>query len=164
MAAKIDIQEEIRKIASEMAAGAEKKALEVSTAATMKAAEVSSTAIAKALDVSTLAAQRAADAATAAATIATTTSKDLEYMRKDIAETKADVKEIKNSLTDKFVEKEEFISHLTSDLKYHDYEEREKAKFVTQDQFSTVKSIVYGMTGTILFAVLTSLMYLVIKR
>lgn len=102
---KLNIQEEIRKLTLEQSAVTERKALEVSDLAKAKAAEVSSMAIAKALDVSTLAATKAADAASAAAAIAISTGKDLEYMKKEISDTRADVKEIKDRLDNKFVTK-----------------------------------------------------------
>lgn len=106
--AKMNIQDEIRRITNETAASAAAKALEVAEQAKTKAAEVSTLAIAEALKAATLAATKAADAASAAATIAASTSKDLEYIKKDISDTKADVKEIKDKLDNKYVNKEDF--------------------------------------------------------
>jgi uncharacterized protein (DUF2147 family) len=132
--AKMNLQEEIRRITNELAAGAEKKALEVSTQAMLKAsevadlakvraAEVSSMAIAKALDASTLAAEKAAAAAAAAASVATATNLDLTYIKKDIADTKADIKSINEKLDNKYTSKEEFrttrdlVNKLDAELK-----------------------------------------------
>lgn len=105
--AKLSIQDEIRRITNETTAVATAKALEVAEQAKQKAAEVSSIAIAKALEAATLAATRAAEAAAAASSIAASTSKDLEYMRKDIAETKEDIKKINDKLDNKFSTKED---------------------------------------------------------
>lgn len=105
--AKINIQDEIRRITNETASAATAKALEVAEQAKQKAAEVSSTAIAKALEAATLAATRAAEAAAAAASIAASTSKDLEYIKKDIADTKLDIKSINEKLDNKYSTKEE---------------------------------------------------------
>lgn len=108
MASKINIQDEIRRITSETANLAASKALEVAELAKQKAAEVSTLAIAEALKAATLAATKAADAASAAATIAASTSKDLEYIKKDISDTKSDVKEIKDKLDNRYVTKDDF--------------------------------------------------------
>jgi cobalamin biosynthesis Mg chelatase CobN len=145
---KIDITEEIKRITSEIAAEASAKALEVSTQATAKAAEVatlatakaaevSTLAVSKALDAATLAATKAADAATAAASIATATSLDLTYIKKDISETKKEVEMINTKLDN---------------------------KFVTKDEFATVKLITYGLVATIMVSVIGGLMYLLIHR
>lgn len=162
-----------------MAASAEKKALEVSSTAMAKAsevadlakvraAEVSSMAISKALDASTLAAEKAAQAAVAAAQVATATSLDLTYIKKDIADTKNDIKDIKLMLDDKYVNKEEFTNHLNIDLKYHDDEARRNdalhASIVTKEQFTTVQSIVFGLVGLILTSVFGGLMYMLIHK
>ena len=154
---KVTIQDEIRRISNENAAVIASKALEVSEAAKAKAAEVSSLAIAKALDTSTIAAQKAADAASAAAAIAISTSKDLEYIKKDIADTKLEIAKINDKLDNKFVTKEEFISR-------KNMVDKEIDGFITTSDFSTVKGIVYGLCGTILISVITGLMYLLIKR
>lgn len=107
MASKLSIQDEIRRITNETAAAATAKALEVAELAKQKAAEVSTLAIAKALDASTLAATKAADAASAAAQIAASTSKDLEYIKKDIADTKLEIGKINEKLDNKYSTKEE---------------------------------------------------------
>jgi|ERR1035437_8193630 flagellar motility protein MotE (MotC chaperone) len=104
---KLNLQDEIRRVTNETAAAAASKALEVSELAKSRAAEVSSIAMAKALEVATLAATKAADAASAAANIAAATSKDLEYIKKDIADTKADIKAINEKLDNKYATKEE---------------------------------------------------------
>lgn len=104
---KVSIQDEIRRITNETAAAATAKALEVAELAKQKAAEVSTLAIAKALDASTLAATKAADAASAAAQIAASTSKDLEYIKKDIADTKLEIKNINEKLDNKYSTKED---------------------------------------------------------
>lgn len=109
--AKSSIQDEIRRITNETAANAASKALEVAELAKQKAAEVSTLAIAKALEAATLAATKAADAASAAAQIAASTSKDLEYIKKDIAETKLDISKINEKLDNKYVSKED--AHIT---------------------------------------------------
>jgi hypothetical protein len=134
---KLNITDEIRRITNETAANAASKALEVAEQAKSKAAEVSTLAIAKALEAATLAATKAADAASAAATIAASTSKDLEYIKKDISDTKLDIKAINEKLDN---------------------------KFVTKDEFSTVKTIVYGLVGLILTSVIIALMYTIIKK
>jgi hypothetical protein len=108
--AKINIQDEIRRITNETAAMAASKALDVAELAKQKAAEVSTLAIAEALKAATLAATRAAEAASAAATIAASTSKDLEYIKKDIADTKSDIKDIKDKLDNHYVNKDDFSS------------------------------------------------------
>lgn len=105
--AKTSIQDEIRRITNETAAQAASKALEVAEQAKAKAAEVSTLAIAEALKAATLAATRAAEAASAAANIAASTSKDLEYIKKDIAETKTDIAKINEKLDNKYSTKEE---------------------------------------------------------
>lgn len=107
MASKLSIQDEIKRITNETAAAAASKALEVAELAKTKAAEVSTLAIAKALEAATLAATRAAEAASAAAAIAASTSKDLEYIKKDISDTKAEVKSINEKLDNKYATKEE---------------------------------------------------------
>lgn len=107
MTSKLDIQEEIRKITNETAAVAAARALEITEQAKQKAAEVSSLAIAKALDVATLAAEKAASAAAAAANIATATSLDLSYIKKDIADTKNDIKAINDKLDNKYSTKDD---------------------------------------------------------
>lgn len=107
MASKQNITDEIRRITNETAALAASKALEVAEQAKTKAAEVSTLAIAEALKAATLAATKAADAASAAANIAASTSKDLEYIKSDIAATKADIKEINIKLDNKYSTKEE---------------------------------------------------------
>lgn len=158
--AKQNIAEEIRRITNETAAIAAAKALEVSETAKSKAAEVSTLAIAEALKAATLAATKAADAASAAATIAASTSKDLEYIKKDISETKADVKEIKDKLDNEYVNKEEFRKveqEIANIIVY-------RTNFVTKDQFSVVKSIVYGMVTLILVSVVGGLMALLIQK
>jgi len=104
---KINITDEIRRITNETAATATAAALKVAEDAKSKAAEVSSLAISKALDASTLAATRAAEAAAAAAQIAASTSKDLEYIKKDIADTKQDIKSINDKLDNKYSTKED---------------------------------------------------------
>src|ERR1035437_8441532 len=104
--AKINIQDEIRRITNETAAMAASKALDVAELAKQKAAEVSTLAIAEALKAAT----RAAEAASAAATIAPSTSKDLEYIQKDIADTKSDIKDIKDKLDNHYVNKDDFSS------------------------------------------------------
>jgi phosphoribosylaminoimidazole carboxylase (NCAIR synthetase) len=140
-------------------------------------------AISKALDASTLAATKAAEAAAAAASIAASTSKDLEYIKADIAATKLDIKSINEKLDNKYVSKEDFRP--TKDIvdkiedKYVTKQEllnhsiaNETAlsdikkileKLVTIDQFSTVKTIVYGMCGLILIAFMSGLIYLVLR-
>lgn len=105
--AKLSIQDEIKRITNETAAAAASKALEVAELAKQKAAEVSTLAIAKALEAATLAATRAAEAASAAASIAASTSKDLEYIKKDISDTKIDIKAINEKLDSKYVSKED---------------------------------------------------------
>ena len=156
-AAKLNITEEIRRITNETAAAAASKALEVSELAKSRAAEVSATAMAKALEVATLAATKAADAASAAANIAASTSKDLEYIKKDIADTKQDIKAINDKLDNKYVSKEEFKT--TKDIT-----EKMSEKYITKDQFATVKNIVYGLVGLMLSGVVMGLMYMLIKR
>ena len=150
---KVNITDEVRRIVNETASKATAEALAVSEQAKTKAAEVSSMAIAKALDASTLAATRAAEAASAAATIAASTSKDLEYIKKDISDTKADIKEIKDKLDSKYVTKEDFNGIKT---------ELEKVMENT-NQFATVKAVVYGMCGLILTGVVGAIMYLIIR-
>lgn len=150
---KVNIQDEIRRITNETAASAAAKALDVAEQAKTKAAEVSTLAIAEALKAATLAATKAADAASAAATIAASTSKDLEYIKKDIADTKTDIKEIKDKLDTKYVSKEE-----------HNVILKDMESFITKDQFSTVKNITYGMVGIILTSVMGGLMYLLINK
>lgn len=105
--AKINIQDEIRKITNETAANAASKALEVAESAKAKAAEVSALAISEALKAATLAATKAAEAAAAAANIAASTSKDLEYIKSDIAATKLDIKAINEKLDNKYQTKED---------------------------------------------------------
>jgi len=104
---KVTIQEEIRRITNETAAAAASKALEVAELAKTKAAEVSTLAIAEALKAATLAATKAADAASAAAAIAASTSKDLEYIKSDIAATKLDIKAINEKLDNKYPTKDD---------------------------------------------------------
>lgn len=159
--AKLDIQEEIRRITSQTAADAASKALEVAELAKTKAAEVSTLAIAEALKAATLAATKAADAASAASTIAASTSKDLEYIKKDIADTKNDIKEIKEKLDNKYVNKEEFgvLEKAVGCIAI-----KVDGRVETYSQFSTVKNLVYGTVGIILTAVLTSIVYLVVRR
>jgi methionine synthase II (cobalamin-independent) len=154
--AKINIQDEIRRITNETAANAASKALEVAEAAKAKAAEVSALAISEALKAATLAATKAAEAASAAANIAASTSKDLEYIKTDIAATKADIKEINQKLDNKYTTKEESLT-LAKEVE-------RIAKIVdSYSQYPTVKAIVYGLAGLILTAVVGGLMYLVIK-
>jgi hypothetical protein len=138
---------------NETASEAAGKALEVAEQAKAKAAEVSTLAIAKALEAATLAATKAADAASAAATIAASTSKDLEYIKKDIADTKADVKEIKDKLDEKYVTRADFLSR---DVLID--------RMVTKEEFSLVRIIVYGMCALMLSSVIGGLMYLIINK
>ena len=181
---KVNIQDEIRRITNETAANAASKALEVAEQAKAKAAEVSTLAIAEALKAATLAATKAADAASAAAQIAASTSKDLEYIKKDIADTKNDIKSINDKLDNKFLSKEDFrptkdfvdkiedkfstkqelVNH--SIVNENAFNEIKKSldKLVTLDQFSTVKAIVYGMCAIILTSVVGGLMYLIIRK
>lgn len=154
---KVNIQDEIRRITNETAASAASKALEVAEQAKTKAAEVSTLAIAEALKAATLAATRAAEAAAAAANIAASTSKDLEYIRKDIEATKLDIKEIKEKLDNKYLSKEEFRP-------YKDASDKLEDKFVQKEQFSNVRNIVYGMVGLILTSVMGGLMYLLLHK
>lgn len=161
---KLSIQDEIRRITDETASAATAKALEVSEQAKQRAAEVSSMAIAKALDASTLAATRAAEAASAAATIAAATSKDLEYIKKDIADTKTDIKEIKEKLDSKYVTKEEFVDHTRNQEKNQSELLIKLEKLITVDQFSTVRNIVFGMVAVILISVIGGIMALLISK
>lgn len=101
------IADEIKRITNETAAVAAQKALEVADLAKQRAAEVSSMAIAKALDASTLAAEKAAQAASAAAQVASATNLDLSYIKKDIADTKTDIKAINEKLDNKYQTKED---------------------------------------------------------
>lgn len=144
MANKINIQDEIRRITNELAAGAEKKALEVSSLAMaraaeiadlakQKAAEVSAMAISKALDASTLAAEKAAQAAVAAAQVASVTSLDLTYIKKDIMETKLEIQSINDKLDNKYLSKEEFRP--TKEVV-----DRIEGKYASKDEFSTMKT------------------------
>lgn len=157
MANKMNLQEEIRRITNETAANAAAKALEVAEMAKTKAAEVSTLAIAEALKAATLAATKAAEAAAAAAQIAASTSKDLEYIKKDIAETKTDIAKINEKLDNKYTTKDE-----TSSLR----KELEETKKVVDSysQYPTVKAIVYGLCAIILTSVMGGLMYLVINK
>jgi len=150
---RINIQDEIRRIINETSANAASKALEVAEDAKSKAAEVSTLAIAEALKASTLAATRSAEAVSAAATIAAATSKDLEYIKKDISDTKTDVKEIKAKLDDKYVTRVDFAAR--GDL---------IAQMITKEQFSTVRAIVYGMVALIMSSVVGGIMFLVIRK
>ena len=161
---KQDLTEEIRRITNETAALAASKALDVAEQAKAKAAEVSTLAIAEALKAATLAATKAADAASAAATIAASTGKDLEYIKKDISDTKSDVKEIKDKLDNKYVNKEEYLSHLNENVNHYNLVDKREDTFITKEQFSTVKIVVYGMVGIILSSVMAGLMYLVIHK
>lgn len=163
MASKISIQDEIRRITNETAAAAASKALEVAESAKAKAAEVSALAISEALKAATLAATKAAEAASAAASIAASTSKDLEYIKADIAVTKLDIKSINEKLDNKYVTKEDFSLHSTTDDKYHAEQDRTRESFVTKDQFSVVKSIVYGLVSMVLVAFMSGLVFLVFK-
>ena len=172
MATKMNLTDEIRRITNENAASVAATALQVAEQAKQKAAEVSSLAIAEALRAATLAATKAADAASAAATIAASTSKDLEYIKKDIADTKSDIKEIKDKLDDKYVTKTAMDVFVRANDARHVEEGKIVDKFANQvekcavilEQFTTVKNIVYGATALILIAVFTSLVYLVVKR
>jgi len=157
MNARINLQDEIRRITNETAAAAASKALEVSELAKSRAAEVSSMAMAKALEVATLAATKAADAASAAANIAAATSKDLEYIKKDIADTKQEIKTINEKLDNKYVTKDEYKA-------CKDITDRLDDRFITKDQFSTVKSVVYGLVALIMTSVITGLMWMLIHR
>jgi len=158
--ARVNISDEIRRITSETATAAASKALEVSELAKSKAAEVSTLAIAEALKAATLAATKAADAASAAATIAASTSKDLEYIKKDISDTKSDVKDIKDKLDNKYATKEE----VTLVIKSIDDMINTRSMLVTKEQFSGVKTVVYGMVGLILTAVVIAIMTLVLRK
>src|ERR1035437_4081653 len=159
--AKVNLQDEIRRITNETAASAASKALEVAELAKQKAAEVSTLAIAEALKAATLAATKAADAASAAATIAASTSKDLEYIKKDIADTKADVKEIKDKLDNKYVTKEEF-SIIKSGIAQTETKVDGRSDLIAQ--IPTIKAIVYGMVSVILLSVISGLMYILIHK
>ena len=183
MASRLNLQEEIRKITNETASAAAAKALEVADLAKQKAAEVSSMSISKALDASTLAAEKAASAAVAAAQLATATSLDLSYIKKDIADTKTDIKSINDKLDNKYVSKEDFRPTKDTVDKIEDrYSTKQELvahsianenvlkeikvvldKLVTADQFSTVKNIVYGMVGLILVSFMGGLIFLVLK-
>lgn len=158
---KVNIADEVRRITNETASAAAAKALEVAEQAKQKAAEVSSLAISKALDASTLAATKAADAASAAATIAASTSKDLEYIKADISSTKLDIKEIKEKLDSKYTTKEE-----TSALRKYieDLAKIVESRSEMYSQFSTVKSLVYGLVGLILIAFVGGLITLVLEK
>lgn len=101
------LQDEIRRITNENAATTAAKALEVAELAKQKAADTAALALTEALKVSTLAATKAADAASAAAQIAASTSKDLEYIKKDITSMGAEVKAINMKLDDKYTTKED---------------------------------------------------------
>lgn len=180
---KINIADEIRRITNETAANAASKALEVAEQAKAKAAEVSTLAIAEALKAATLAATKAADAASAAAQIAASTSKDLEYIKKDISDTKNDIKainekldikyvskeeflptkEMYNKLEDKFALKQELINHARIDVDTFTEIKLSLNKLITVDQFSTVRAVVYGMVGLILTSVMGGLMYLLLN-
>ena len=161
---KVSIQDEIRRITNETAAAAAAKALEVAELAKQKAAEVSTNAIAEALKAATLAATRAAEAAAAAAAIAAATSKDLEYIKKDIADTKTDIKAINEKLDNKYLTKVEFTEHIIN--KEKDIAEINKSieRLVTTDQFSTVRNVVYGLVSVMLTSVVGGLMYLLIHK
>lgn len=181
---KPNIQDEIRRITNENAAAVAAKALEVSETAKQKAAEVSSLAITEALKVATLAATKSADAVSAAAQIAASTSKDLEYIKKDISDTKSDIKSINDKLDNKYVSKEDFRPtkeivdkvedrySLKQDLINHSIANEAAlkeikevlSKLVSTDQFSTVKMVVYGLVGIILTSVVGGLMYLLINN
>ena len=152
----MNLQDEIRRITNETAALAASKALEVSETAKAKAAEVSTLAMTEALKVATLAATKAADAASAAATIAASTSKDLEYIKKDISDTKLQIEKINDKLDNKFVTKEEFNSR-------KEIVDKEVNSFINKSDFSTVKAIVYGMVGLILVSFMSGLIYLVLR-
>src|ERR1035437_6989421 len=156
---KMNLQDEIRRITNETAALAASKALEVSETAKAKAAEVSTLAMTEALKAATLAATKAADAASAAATIAASTIKDLEYIKKDISDTKADVKEIKDKLDNKYVNKEEF-SVVKQDLLQLQNKIENRSDLIAQ--IPTIKGIVYGMVGIILTSFIGGLIYLLI--
>lgn len=151
------ISEEIRRITNETAAEATRKALEVTEAAKSRAAEVSTLAITEALKVATLAAAKAAEAASAAAAIAASTSKDIEYIKQEIATTKLDIKSINEKLDNKYVSKEEFKPT-------KDFVESLENKFVLRSEFVTIRLIVFGACGLILAGVFSSLIYLVIRR
>lgn len=161
MPSKLNLQEEIRRITNETASIATAKALEVAELAKQKAAEVSTTAIAEALKAATLAATKAADAASAAATIAASTSKDLEYIKADIAATKLDIKSINEKLDNKYTTKEEH-----GNLKKEVEESRKilDSRSDTFSQFNTVKTIVYSMVGLILSAFIMGLIYLLVNK
>ena len=158
---RVNIQDEIRRITNETAAAAASKALEVAEQAKAKAAEVSTLAIAEALKAATLAATKAADAASAAANTATSTSKDLEYIKKDISDTKADIKEIKDKLDNKYVTKEEYI---TTKREMESINVLVSGRQETYSQFATVKGIVYGMVALILTSVVGALMYIILHK
>lgn len=158
---KQDLSDEIRRITGETAALAAVKALEVSESAKAKAAEVSTLAIAEALKAATLAATKAADAASAAATIAAATSKDLEYIKKDISDTKADIKQINDKLDNKYVTKED---HSILRKEVEDLAKIVVARSETYSQFGTVKNIVFGMVAIILTTAIGALMFLIIKK
>lgn len=153
---KSDLIEEIRRITNETAALAASRALEVAETAKAKIADASTLAIAEALRAATLAATKAADAASAAAAIAASTSKDLEYIKKDISDTKQDIKSINEKLDNKYTTKDEH-SVLRKEL------EETQRKVDNFSQYPTVKAIVYGMCALILTSVMGGLMFLIIK-
>lgn len=157
---RVNIADEIRRITNETAANAAAKALEVAELAKQKAAEVSTTAIAEALKAATLAATKAADAASAAATIAAATSKDLEYIKKDIADTKNDIKSINEKLDNKYTTKDE---HLTLRKEVEEINKCVIGRAETYSQFATVKAIVYGLVSLILVSFVSGLIILVFK-
>lgn len=146
MGQKINLQEEIRRITNENAAQASAKALEVAEQAKSKAAEVAALAIAKALEAATLAATKAADAASAAAAIAVSTGKDLEYMRKAMDETKADISKINEKLDNKYVTKEEIrtMKEIVDEV---------EKKFVSKEEFQPLKEEVGNIRANLSRAV-----------
>lgn len=160
---KINLQDEIRRITNETAANAASKALEVAEQAKAKAAEVSTLAIAEALKAATLAATKAADAASAAATIAAATSKDLEYIKKDIADTKLDIKSINEKLDNKYSTKEESLNFRKECENTKVIVDGLENKFVTKEQFSLIRGIVFGFVGLVLMAFASGLIYLVFR-
>jgi hypothetical protein len=144
---KQDLTEEIKRVTSEIAADAAAKALEVSstaaarasevaTAATAEAARVSTLAIAKALDAATLAATKAAEAAAAASAVASSTSGDIGRIKEDIIKINLAFDKINDKLDN---------------------------KYVTKEEFSIVKNIVYGMVGLILISFIGGLIVIVMK-
>ena len=137
---KINIEEEVRRVTNELSAQAAGKALQVSNEASAKAAEVADLAKSKAAEVSTLAIAKALDVATLAAQKAADAAIAAAAIASatsgDLARIKEDVKEIKDRLDNKYVSKEEF---------------------------STVRAITYGLVALIMVAVVGALMTLVLR-